>query len=177
MKAVKFRAMQGDNDLGGMIIAESSEQARNLYKFFNEIQDELNENRIQKINLKAGLILFDSDDKETRKQIINDFKKNYTIDILIVYNMLLTGFDAPRLKRLYFGRKIENHNLLQAITRVNRPYKNMKRGFLIDFADIKKNFDETNAAYLQELNRYNDADTDPDDNLPDMLQKCNSSKS
>jgi type I restriction enzyme R subunit len=83
----KFRAMQGDNDLGGMIIAESSEQARNLYKFFNEIQDELNENRIQKINLKAGLILFDSDDKETRKQIINDFKKNYTIDILIVFNM------------------------------------------------------------------------------------------
>ena len=168
---VKFRAMQGDNDLGGMIIAESSEQARNLYKFFNEIQDELNENRIQKINLKAGLILFDSDDKETRKQIINDFKKNYTIDILIVYNMLLTGFDAPRLKRLYFGRKIEDHNLLQAITRVNRPYKNMKRGFLIDFADIKKNFDETNAAYLQELNRYNDADTDPDDNLPDMYNQ------
>ena len=168
---VKFRAMQGDNDLGGMIIAESSEQARNLYKFFNEIQDELNENRIQKINLKAGLILFDSDDKETRKQIINDFKKNYTIDILIVFNMLLTGFDAPRLKRLYFGRKIEDHNLLQAITRVNRPYKNMKRGFLIDFADIKKNFDETNAAYLQELNRYNDADTDPDDNLPDMYNQ------
>ena len=170
---VKFRAIQGDNDLGGMIICESSEQARNLFAHFNEIQDELNESRTLKINLKAGLILFDSDDKETRKKIIADFKKNYTIDILIVFNMLLTGFDAPRLKRLYFGRKIKDHNLLQAITRVNRPYKNMKRGFLIDFADIKQNFDETNAAYLRELNRYNDDsdETDPDDKLPDMYSQ------
>ena len=170
---VKFRAIQGDNDLGGMIICETSEQARALFAHFNDIQDELNESRTQKINLKAGLILFDSDDKETRKKIIGDFKKNYTIDILIVFNMLLTGFDAPRLKRLYFGRKIKDHNLLQAITRVNRPYKNMKRGFLIDFADIKQNFDETNAAYLRELNRYNDDsdETDPDDKLPDMYSQ------
>ena len=170
---VKFRAIQGDNDLGGMIICETSEQARNLFAHFNEIQDELNETRAQKINLKAGLVLFDSDDKETRKKIIGDFKKNYTIDILIVFNMLLTGFDAPRLKRLYFGRKIKDHNLLQAITRVNRPYKNMKRGFLIDFADIKQNFDETNAAYLRELNRYNDDSdgTNPDDKLPDMYSQ------
>ena len=72
--------------------------------------------------------------------------------------MLLTGFDAPRLKRLYFGRKLRDHNLLQAITRVNRPYKNNRYGYIIDFADIKKNFDETNAAYLAELNKFNDPD-------------------
>lgn len=51
-----------------------------------------------------------------------------TVDILIVFNMLLTGFDAPRLKRLYFGRKLKDHNLLQAITRVNRPYPGMRYG-------------------------------------------------
>ena len=45
------------------------------------------------------------------------------IDILFVYNMLLTGFDAKRLKKLYLGRVIREHNLLQALTRVNRPYK------------------------------------------------------
>ena len=78
--------------------------------------------------------------------------------MLIVYNMLLTVFDAPRLKRLYFGRKLRDHNLLQAITRVNRPYKNNRYGYIIDFADIKKNFDETNAAYLAELNKFNDPD-------------------
>lgn len=79
-----------------------------------------------------------------------------TIDILIVYNMLLTGFDAPRLKRLYFGRKLKDHNLLQAITRVNRPYKDNKYGYIIDFANIKSNFEQTNEAYLKELNRFND---------------------
>ena len=83
-----------------------------------------------------------------------------TIDVLIVFNMLLTGFDAPRLKRLYFGRKLKDHNLLQAITRVNRPYKDMRYGYLIDFADIKRNFDETNEAYLQELNRFNEVSND-----------------
>lgn len=153
-----FRDIQGDQTLGGMIICETSGQARKLYEFFNEIQDELNETRTKKLNLKAGLILHDSDDKETRKQIVKDFKKNMTIDMLIVFNMLLTGFDAPRLKRLYFGRKLKDHNLLQAITRVNRPYPGMKNGFLIDFADIKQNFQETNEAYMLELNRFNDVD-------------------
>lgn len=119
--------------------------------------------------LKAALILHDTDDKETRKQLIKDFKKNMTVDILIVFNMLLTGFDAPRLKRLYFGRKLKDHNLLQAITRVNRPYKDMRYGFLIDFADIKRNFDETNQAYLQELNRFNDVEETGEGNATDTF--------
>lgn len=151
-----FRLLQGDDTLGGMIICETSEQARKLFRFFDEIQDELNKKFISHpSHFKANLILYDSDDKETRKQIVYDFKKNMTVDILIVFNMLLTGFDAPRLKRLYFGRKMDGHNLLQAITRVNRPYKSMQKGFVIDFADIKQNFEETNAAYLQELNKFN----------------------
>ena len=151
----RFRKIQGDETLGGMIICETSEQAEKLYQNFNKIQAEIN----PKLNMKAGLILHDFEDKETRKQIVKDFKKNMTIDVLIVFNMLLTGFDAPRLKRLYFGRKLKDHNLLQAITRVNRPYKDMHYGFLIDFADIKRNFDETNEAYLQELNRFNNPDS------------------
>lgn len=154
----KFRQIQGDNTLGGMVICETSEQARNLFAYFDEVQDKLNQTASLKSSMKAGLILHDSDDKETRKNIIDNFKKNMTIDILIVFNMLLTGFDAPRLKRLYLGRKLKDHNLLQAITRVNRPYKENRYGYIIDFADIKKNFDETNAAYLQELNKFNDPD-------------------
>ena len=89
-----------------------------------------------------------------------------TVDLLIVFNMLLTGFDAPRLKRLYFGRKLDGHNLLQAITRVNRPYLEMQRGYVIDFADIKKNFEQTNAAYLKELNRFNNPTGEAD--APDI---------
>lgn len=155
----EFRMLHGDDTLGGMIICETSEQARKLFAFFDEIQNELNTNAPSfQSHFKAGLILYDSDDKETRKQIVKDFKKNMTIDILIVFNMLLTGFDAPRLKRLYFGRKLRDHGLLQAITRVNRPYKDNRYGYVIDFADIKKNFDETNDAYLKELNKFNNPD-------------------
>lgn len=174
----EFRKIQGDYTLGGMVICETSEQARRLYDLFEEEWQKYQPKPI-KIKLadgtyvvgepevdyksayrplKAGIILHDTDDKETRKQIVKDFKKNMTVDILIVFNMLLTGFDAPRLKRLYFGRKLKDHNLLQAITRVNRPYPGMRYGFVIDFADIKRNFKETNEAYLRELNRFNDVD-------------------
>lgn len=96
------------------------------------------------------MILHDADDKETRKDNIDAFKKG-TIAFLVVYNMLLTGFDAPRLKKLYLGRVIKDHNLLQALTRVNRPYKNYRYGYVVDFADIRAEFDKTNKAYFDEL--------------------------
>jgi type I restriction enzyme, R subunit len=65
--------------------------------------------------------------------------------------MLLTGFDAKRLKKLYLGRVIRKHNLLQALTRVNRTYKDFRYGYVVDFADISKEFDATNKAYFDEL--------------------------
>lgn len=166
-----FRQIQGDNSLGGMIICETSEQARKLYAYFDEIQGELNGSASLKSNFRVGLILHDSEDKETRKQIVKDFKKNMTIDILIVFNMLLTGFDASRLKRLYFGRKLKDHNLLQALTRVNRPYKKNRYGYVIDFADIKQNFEQTNEAYLRELNRFNDPSETGEGNETDTFKQ------
>lgn len=169
---VRFRKIQGDETLGGMIICETSGQAEKIFDHFDKIQNEISD----KLHLRAGLILHDYEDKETRKQIVKDFKKNMSIDILIVFNMLLTGFDAPRLKRLYFGRKLKDHNLLQAITRVNRPYKDMRYGFLIDFADIKRNFEETNEAYLQELNRFNDVKETGEDNNTETFAQVIESK-
>lgn len=65
--------------------------------------------------------------------------------------MLLTGFDAKRLKKLYLGRVLKAHNLLQALTRVNRAYKDFRYGYVVDFADISKEFDETNRRYFEEL--------------------------
>lgn len=153
----RFRKFQGDNTLGAMIVCETSEQARKMYALFDEVQNEQNRNATLTSNFVAKLILHDTDDKATRKDNVQtQFKKNMTVDILIVFNMLLTGFDAPRLKRLYLGRKLKEHNLLQAITRVNRPYKQNRYGYIIDFADIKANFEQTNNAYIKELNRFSD---------------------
>ena len=100
--------------------------------------------------LSGALILHDAGSKEDRKKLVVDFKEG-KIDFLFVYNMLLTGFDAPRLKKLYIGRIIKDHNLLQMLTRVNRPYQDFRFGFVVDFADIQKEFDITNKAYFDEL--------------------------
>lgn len=134
----KSRLLYNDETIGGMIVCDSQAQARNV---FSDLAD---------YDLSKALILYNEDDKKTRSEEIDDFKKG-KIDILVVQNMLLTGFDAPRLKKIYLGRVIKAHNLLQTLTRVNRPYKNFKYGYVVDFADIREEFDRTNAAYFNEL--------------------------
>ncbi|HMU04600.1 MAG TPA: hypothetical protein PJ990_13295, partial [Saprospiraceae bacterium] len=88
--------------------------------------------------------------KDEREQQIENFREG-KIDLLFVFNMLLTGFDAPRLKKLYVTRVIKAHNLLQALTRVNRSYKDFRYGYVVDFADIQSEFDKTNRDYFDEL--------------------------
>lgn len=141
--------------MAGMIVCETNKQAREMYRLFQE--------RFLPENLQAGekpmraqLILHDEEDKKTRKSFIEEFKKKESIDFLIVNAMLLTGFDAARVKKLYLCRKLDGHTLLQALTRVNRPYKDFKYGYVVDFANIKQNFIETNNQYLKELNRTNE---------------------
>ena len=168
---VQTRNRLGDHTLGGMVVCDSSNQAKKLFEFFiskyhpeqktlQDIQRHAfvaepsahygNYQTLHKHSLTASLILHDFGNKADRKQEVADFKDG-KIDLLVVYNMLLTGFDAKRLKKLYIGRVIKSHNLLQALTRVNRPYKNFKYGYVVDFADIRKEFDTTNEAYFAEL--------------------------
>ena len=141
--------------MAGMIVCETNPQARELYRLFQERFKPENLQPGEK-PLRAQLILHDEDDKATRNININDFKKKESIDFLIVNKMLLTGFDAARLKKLYLCRKLDGHDLLQALTRVNRPYKDFKYGYVVDFANIKQNFIETNNLYLKELNKTNE---------------------
>lgn len=133
------RVYHDDNSIGGMVVCDSSQQARNLFEDLKKYED-----------LKSALILHDEDTVQYRKDEIDDFKKG-KIDILVVYNMLLTGFDAPRLKKLYLGRIVKSHNLLQTLTRVNRPYHKFKYGYVVDFADITDEFTKTNDMYFKEL--------------------------
>ena len=139
-----------DQTIGGMIVCDSSKQARELEKQLEERR------QAGSTTLTSALILHDEGDKEEKKDKVDTYKEG-KIDLIIVYSMLLTGFDAPRLKRLYLGRKIKAHNLLQTLTRVNRPYKDYLFGYVIDFADISEEFDKTNRAYLEELNQEYDA--------------------
>lgn len=171
----KSRGALNDATIGGMVICDSSDQAKQMFDIFNGVYADTpilpqtpNSNsqllevaepaptsyaesvkQAQKVK-NAALILHDIGTKEERKNWVEDFKAG-KIDFLFVYNMLLTGFDAKRLKKLYLGRVIRKHNLLQALTRVNRTYKDFRYGYVVDFADIRKEFDATNKAYFDEL--------------------------
>lgn len=166
---VSSRKRIADNTIGAMVVCDSSDQAKKMFEIFNRKYNTQNEKIIQfpqtqilKVasdheeydtsdnKLTASLILHDIGTKDERKNQVESFKEG-KIDFLFVYNMLLTGFDAKRLKKLYIGRVIRDHNLLQTLTRVNRPYKKFKYGFVVDFADIRKEFDQTNKDYFDEL--------------------------
>lgn len=162
------RLTLNDETIGGMVVCDSSDQAKELFRIFKEKYAsktiQFQEPRIaaepapnygdkkkEACKVKtAALILHDVGTKEERKDFVEDFKDG-KIDFLFVYNMLLTGFDAKRLKKLYLGRVIRRHNLLQTLTRVNRRYRDFKYGYVVDFADIRAEFDATNKAYFDEL--------------------------
>ena len=148
----KSRLFHDAPDMGGMIVCKTNKQARGIYKLL------LGRSEHSQTTLRAALILYDEGSKEERKDLIKEFKKKETIDLLIVNDMLLTGFDAPRLKKLYLCAKLKDHTLLQALTRVNRRFKNFRYGYIVDFANIKENFKEANNNYLRELKRVNELD-------------------
>jgi len=180
----KFRETQNDRSLGAMIVCNSKEQALKMYEIFlreyadgSEVDHKFEDFKeiIQSVSpdvidakntlppkgrYRSALILCDSYDKETRTKWIKLFKEG-KVDILIVFQMLQTGFDAPRLKKLYLNRMVKEHNLLQTLTRVNRPYKNLKYGYVVDFANIEEEYEKTNQRYQKELDEEvgpNDSD-------------------
>lgn len=131
-----------------MIVCRTNQQAKKVHDWF-------------KINsqLKTGLVITDSEDPMQSKINKNnqlDFRDTLVPDILIVNFMLTTGYDVKRLKKMYLLRGPHAQSLLQTISRVNRPYKSpngkvYKYGYIVDFIDIEKEFDNTMEAYIKEL--------------------------
>jgi len=78
--------------------------------------------------------------KQEREEIIERFKDpNSPLRFLLVCDMLLTGFDAPIEQVMYLDKPLRDHNLLQAIARTNRVYKNKEAGKIIDYYGITRN--------------------------------------
>ena len=81
------------------------------------------------------------DPEEYERQLIEDFSEPGDPDILIVVDKLLTGFDEPKNAVLYIDKPLKQHNLIQAIARVNRLHEEKKYGLLIDYRGILKELD------------------------------------
>ncbi len=95
------------------------------------------------------------DQKEIHDKIIERFKEAKELKILIVTDMLITGFDAPVLWTMYLDKPLKEHRVLQAIARTNRPYLNKKFGLIIDYigilAEMQKAFQKFEASEAKDI--------------------------
>lgn len=141
-----FRLTNGDDTIGGMIVCSSNPQAKKIKRWFDERSD-----------LTAGLVISDEEiPSSMNKQTQISFKETLQPDILVVHQMLTTGYDVNRLKKMYLLRNAKEHTLLQTISRVNRPYKSpagktYQYGYIVDFVDISEEYDRTIEMYLKEI--------------------------
>lgn len=88
--------------------------------------------------------------KEYRKELDRQFKqKKSNFKIAIVVDMWLTGFDVPFLDSIYIDKPIQQHNLIQTISRVNRRYEEKEKGLVVDYIGIKKQMNLALAKYTK----------------------------
>jgi len=93
------------------------------------------------------------------KQLISAFGRSDGVEILIVVNKLLTGFDEPRNTVLYIDRSFKEHGVLQAIARVNRIYPRKEHGFIVDYRGILGKLNKAMNTY-DALSGFDAADVD-----------------
>jgi type I restriction enzyme R subunit len=88
-------------------------------------------------NRKKAIDEFKKQRPETPEEQAKPGNKWRRVEILIVCDMLLTGFDAPIVETMYLDKGLRDHTLLQAIARVNRPYNDLKKvGVVIDYFGV-----------------------------------------
>ena len=135
-----------------MIVAMSRRIAAALYDAIIAIRPEWHSNDLNKGVIKIVMTASSSDGpqvakhhttKEQRRRLAERMKSpDDELKLVIVRDMWLTGFDAPSMHTLYIDKPMKGHNLMQAIARVNRVYKDKPGGLVVDYlgiaSDLKK---------------------------------------
>ena len=136
----------------GMIVAMSRRIAAELYKEIIALRPEWHNDDLSKGTLKVVMTAASSDGptmarhhtNKTQRRALAERMKNPDdeLKLVIVRDMWLTGFDVPSLHTMYIDKPMQGHNLMQAIARVNRVYKDKPGGLIVDYlgiaADLKK---------------------------------------
>lgn len=160
------RVSEGASIMGkAMFVASNREIAYNLYKEIISLRPEWAEVKecddgvelsekerksIKPIEKIKMVMTRDKDDdkelyellgnKEYRKELDRQYKKaKSNFKIAIVVDMWLTGFDVPELDTIYIDKPIQQHSLIQTISRVNRVYEGKEKGLVVDYIGIKSN--------------------------------------
>ena len=155
------------NKLSGkaMIVAYSRSIAIKMYEKILELRPDWNE--------KIKIVMSDSNkdpeewfeiigNKSYKKELENKFKDdNDPMKIAIVVDMWLTGFDVPSLATMYIYKPMRGHNLMQAIARVNRVFKEKEGGLIVDYIGIASELKKAMSEYTdRDKKKYGDPDID-----------------
>lgn len=145
----------------GMIVVMSRRIAIDLYKAIVELRPEWHSDDIDKGVIKVVMTGSSSDPKEwqpfigtkaTRERIAKRMKDNKDeLKLVIVRDMWLTGFDVPSMHTMYIDKLMQGHNLMQAIARVNRVFREKQGGLIVDYIGIAENLKNA-------LNDYTESD-------------------
>lgn len=147
-----FEQRQEVFDGKGMIVSMSRRIAAELYAAIIKIKPEWHSDDLDKGVIKVVMTSSSSDGpeiskhhttKQQRRELAERMKDpEDELKLVIVRDMWLTGFDAPSMHTLYIDKPMKGHNLMQAIARVNRVYKNKPGGLVVDYlgiaSDLKK---------------------------------------
>jgi type I restriction enzyme, R subunit len=141
----------------GMIVSMSRRIAAELYAEIIQLRPDWHSDDLTQGMIKVVMTASSSDgptlakhhtNKEQRKRLADRMKDdNDPLKLVIVRDMWLTGFDAPSLHTLYIDKPMKGHNLMQAIARVNRVYKDKPGGLVVDYLGIAADLKEALSFY------------------------------
>lgn len=142
-----------------MIVAMSRRIAIELYKAIVVLKPEWHNMDLNKGKIKIVMTGSSADPlewqdfigtKSTRESLAKRFKdRNDELKLVIVRDMWLTGFDVPSMHTMYIDKPMSGHNLMQAIARVNRVFKEKQGGLVVDYIGIAQNLKDALAQYTE----------------------------
>lgn len=164
-----FEQRQEVFDGKGMIVSMSRRIAAELYDAIIKLKPEWHSNELHKGAIKVVMTASSADGpmlakhhttKLQRKALAERMKDpDDELKLVIVRDMWLTGFDAPSMHTLYIDKPMKGHNLMQAIARVNRVYKDKPGGLIVDYLGIASDLKEALSFYSDAGGKGNPAET------------------
>ena len=142
-----------------MVVTSSRESASMLGA---ELQNRLGEDAVSVLYTSSkgdsdGIKKFHTDEEE-RDAIQTDFKTKDDPKVLVVCDMLLTGFDAPNLRTIFLDRNLSGHTLMQAIARANRPMDEKPFGEIVDYWGVYDEIERMHDSMQDEIELYISSD-------------------
>lgn len=166
----KRQASQETMEGKGMIVCMSRRIAIDLYKEIIALRPDWHSDDLMGGKIKVVMTGSSSDPadwqqyigtKSTRETLAKRMKdKNDPLQLVIVRDMWLTGFDVPSMHTMYIDKPMQGHNLMQAIARVNRVFKEKQGGLVVDYIGIAENLKDALSVYTESDKKTTGVDTE-----------------